>query len=191
MDRARNTIHTFIATLKSENYSQCNPLCASFVNTPLGTMLAVADNQKLHVLEFIDCNKLEWELSQLCTRAKSTLVLGSTSPIASVKNELASYFASKLQLFKTPVAPSGTPFQKQAWHALSIVPYGQTISYKQQAKIIGRPTASRAVANANGANQIAILIPCHRIVSSTGKLGGYKGGIERKKALLTHERKHA
>ena len=82
----------------------------------------------------------------------------------------------------------GTDFQKLAWHALTTIPYGHTKSYVEQAHAIAKPSACRAVGTANGANQLAIIIPCHRIITSTGKLGGYAGGLTRKKWLLAHER---
>ncbi len=85
----------------------------------------------------------------------------------------------------------GSPFQKQVWKALQQIPHGQTCSYADLAAAIGKPTACRAVANANGANQLAIVIPCHRVINSDGKLGGYGGGVSKKQWLIDHEKKSA
>lgn len=100
------------------------------------------------------------------------------------------YFSGKLRQFNTPTHLIGSPFQKKAWLALIDIPYGETRSYLQQAKVIGNPSAYRAVANANGANQLAIVVPCHRIINANGELGGYGGGVNRKQWLLEHERRH-
>ena len=101
--------------------------------------------------------------------------------------ELDLYFAGKLKTFTVPVAPQGTAFQKKAWAALQKIPYGDTRSYGQQAKVIGSPAASRAVGAANGRNPIAVIIPCHRVIGANGTLTGYAGGIERKQTLLELE----
>ena len=115
---------------------------------------------------------------------------GTPQPINSVKQEIELYFAGKLKNFKTPIRISGTDFQKKAWEALMKIPYGTTRSYKEQASIIGKASAFRAVANANGSNQFAIIIPCHRIINNDGNLGGYGGGLHRKKWMLGFELKN-
>lgn len=107
---------------------------------------------------------------------------------AIAQQELDSYFAGILKQFKTPLALIGTPFQLKVWAAVQEIPYGQTRSYAEIACAIGRPKAVRAVANAISANPIWIMVPCHRVIRSSGGLGGYAGGIERKKWLLAHER---
>ncbi len=161
------------------------------IDTPLGPMIAIADEKDLHLLEFADRRGLEREIERLRTRLKAAIIPGQTKPILSVESELKAYFAGTLQEFKTPLFLFGSPFQKSVWAALTRIPYGETKSYTEQAKIIGKPTACRAVANANGANQLAIVIPCHRIINSNGELGGYGGGISRKKWLLEHEKSSA
>ncbi len=108
-------------------------------------------------------------------------------PFAQVTAELTDYFAGRLTAFTVPLAPAGTPFQKRAWDALKAIPYGQTVSYAEQARMIGRPTASRAVGSANGKNPISVVIPCHRVVASGGGLGGYGGGLPMKARLLELE----
>ncbi len=98
------------------------------------------------------------------------------------------YFNGSLKEFKTPIHTLGTQFQKLVWLELTRVIYGSTKSYREQAKAISKPMAFRAVANANGTNQMTIVIPCHRIINSNGSIGGYSGGIARKKWLLEHEK---
>lgn len=163
-------------------------LTSSHLETPLGPMLAVADERALHLLEFIDYRNLKQEVARLKIRTKSTIVSGTTEIINSIEKELKAYFEGRLRDFKTPLFLSGSPFQKQAWEALMRIPHGETRSYAEQAHTIGKPSAYRAVANANGANQIAIVIPCHRIINSNGKLGGYGGGVDRKKWLIQFEK---
>ena len=103
--------------------------------------------------------------------------------------ELDEYFQGKRQNFTIPLDIShGTPFQVQVWQALLTIPYGKTISYKELAEKIGKPTAFRACANANGKNFISLIVPCHRVIASDGALGGYTGGVEIKKALLDLEK---
>jgi len=165
-------------------------LKSSWLDTPLGPMLAIADEEHLYLLEFVKRRGLEREIERLRMRTKSAIIPGITEPIQSIERELKEYFSGTLQEFKTPLFFLGSDFQKSVWHALTTIPYGQTKSYSDQAKIIGKPSACRAVANANGANQLAIIIPCHRIITSDGKLGGYGGGIAHKQWLIDHERKN-
>ena len=124
-------------------------------------------------------------------KENGAIVIGITEPILSIKSELKSYFEGKLTEFKTPLYLSGSFFQTSVWEELIKTPYGVTRSYLEQAKCMGKPTACRAVANANAANRMAIVIPCHRIISTNGTLGGYAGGIDRKKWLLDHEKSRA
>lgn len=101
--------------------------------------------------------------------------------------ELREYFRGEREEFTVPLAPKGTPFQQRVWAELVKIPYGTTISYGELARRIGQPTASRAVGLANGQNPLSIIVPCHRVIGSTGKLTGYGGGIENKKLLLQLE----
>ncbi len=103
------------------------------------------------------------------------------------KTQLSEYFAGQRINFNLKLTPEGTLFQKQVWEEMQKIPFGETATYADIAKRVGRPEAWRAVANACGANPIVIVIPCHRVVGSHGKLGGYSGGIERKQWLLQHE----
>lgn len=164
-------------------------LKASYVDTVLGSMLAIADERALFLLEFVTRKGLEKEIKQLCNKTQSLIIPGRTSPIDSIENELQAYFSGQLTAFKTAIHLPGTPFQKRVWQELMRIPYGETRSYSKQAESLGKPTAFRTVANANAANQLAIIIPCHRIVHLNGTLGGYAGGVDRKKWLIAHEKR--
>ncbi|MDP4096339.1 trifunctional transcriptional activator/DNA repair protein Ada/methylated-DNA--[protein]-cysteine S-methyltransferase [Paenibacillus sp. P96] len=165
-----------------------NILRAAWLDTRLGPMMAVADDEALHLLEFIDRRGLEREVERLRQRTKSAIIPGVTDPIRSIEQELAAYFEGKLTSFQTPLELHGSPFQKSVWEQLVNIPSGETRSYRDIAVSLGRPTAFRAVAQANGANQLAIVIPCHRVINTNGELGGYGGGLARKNWLLDHEK---
>jgi methylated-DNA-[protein]-cysteine S-methyltransferase len=109
------------------------------------------------------------------------------APFREAADQLMGYFAGKLTEFDLPLATGGAPFQQRVWAELRKIPYGSTVSYGELARRIGSPKASRAVGAANGDNPISIIIPCHRVIGSNGKLTGYGGGIERKKFLLEFE----
>ena len=101
--------------------------------------------------------------------------------------QLQEYFAQKRREFQLPLSMSGTLFQKSAWEAMLTIPYGQTISYAEEARRAGYPTALRAIGNANGRNPLAIIVPCHRVIASNGTIGGYSSGLDRKRFLLRLE----
>lgn len=163
-------------------------LRASWLDTKLGPMIAIGDEEALYLLEFVDRRGLEREVEWLRKRTKSAILPGITDPIRSIETELNEYFEGKLHVFKTPLYLLGSLFQKRVWKELQKIPYGETRSYAQLAVVMGKPSACRAVANANGANQFAIVIPCHRVINSNGELGGYGGGLPRKKWLIHHEK---
>lgn len=121
---------------------------------------------------------------QATTEAQGTDAAGV---LDQVEGELAEYFAGGRRTFDIALAPRGTPFRQRVWDALLDIPFGETISYGELARRIGDPNASRAVGAANGANPIPIIIPCHRVIDSRGRLHGYGGGLERKAQLLSHE----
>jgi len=108
--------------------------------------------------------------------------------IARTIEQLTAYFAGERRAFDVPLAPHGTAFQQAVWRALLDIPYGATRSYGELARVIGRPTASRAVGAANGSNPISIIVPCHRVIGASGQLTGYGGGLPMKRWLLDHER---
>jgi len=111
------------------------------------------------------------------------------APFAEAMRQLRAYFAGELKDFDLPLAPEGTAFQLSVWQALRRIPYGETVSYGEVARAIGRPSASRAVGAANGSNPLPIVVPCHRVIGSTGKLTGFGGGLDTKAALLALERR--
>ncbi|MBE9913713.1 bifunctional transcriptional activator/DNA repair protein Ada [Paenibacillus donghaensis] len=163
---------------------------AAWLDTQLGPMIAISDEIGLFLLEFVDRRGLEREVERLRKRLKAAIIPGQTQPIQSIEQELTQYFEGTLTEFRTPLHFIGTPFQRSVWEQLQQIPPGETRSYADIALALGKPTAYRAVAQANGANQLAIVVPCHRVINTDGKLGGYGGGVARKEWLLNHERLH-
>lgn len=168
--------------------SKISLLKADWIDTPLGPMMAIGDETSLYLLEFVDRRGLEIEIEKLRKRTHAAIVPGKTAPIRSIEKELQLYFKGNLNHFQTPIKLIGSPFQKDVWAELQKIPMGQTRSYSEIAKSIKNPRAIRAVARANGANQLALIVPCHRVINSNGDLGGYGGGIARKKWLLSQEK---
>jgi len=158
--------------------------------TPLGPMLAGATEEGICLLEFADRRMLETELARLRKLLHAKLVPGSNRHFEALSKQMEEYFDGTLKEFNLPLVLRGTPFQQKAWTALRAIPYGRTRTYEEQAEMLGNPRAVRAVARANGANRIAIIIPCHRVVGKDGKLTGYGGGLWRKQYLLDHECLH-
>ena len=155
--------------------------------TPLGPMMAASVEKGICLLEFIDRKMLESELKDLSKRLNAPLVTSPGPHLKDLKLQLEQYFNGDRKKFELPLFTPGSDFQNKVWKELREIPYGTTRSYKEQAIALGRPEAVRAVANANGANRIAIIIPCHRVIGADGKLVGYGGGLWRKKRLLELE----
>lgn len=172
------------------NLSADPMLFADWVQTPLGDMVCVTSKSHLHLLEFIDRKALPKELGRLDRLAKGQLGIGRTEPAAQLKEELTAFFSGSSSAFQTPIAYHGSEFSGAVWDALREIPAGATRSYSDIAARIGRPSAVRAVARANGANQIALVIPCHRVIGADGSLTGYGGGLWRKRKLLEIERQY-
>lgn len=170
-------------------HKQFVTLKTTWIETVLGPMIAIADDKALYLLEFVTRRGLEREVDRLKHRG-FVLIPGNAPPLTAIEVELQAYFEGKLRTFKTPYHLFGTSFQQQVWETLGQIPYGETQSYAEQAALLGKPTAYRAVANANGANQLAIIVPCHRIIASDGTLGGYGGGLNLKQGLLDHEKRY-
>ncbi len=164
-----------------------NPILIDRLTSPLGPMFICATEKGICLLEFTNRRMLETELEDLQRRLKAPILTGSNPHIDQAKTELAEYFAGQRQQFDVALDMQGTDFQKTVWQALLNIPYGTTASYAEQAQSIHKPKAVRAVANANGANKIGIIIPCHRVIGSDGSLTGYGGGLERKQWLLDLE----
>ena len=154
------------------------------LETPMGRLFVVADEHGLRQVDFADAGAGS-ELPQPDPQWQH-----DPQRLRPACEQLRAYFAGRRQAFDLPLAPQGTPFQQQVWRALCEIPYGETISYGELARRIGKPTSSRAVGAANGQNPIAIIIPCHRVIGANGKLTGYAGGLHRKEFLLGHERRH-
>ncbi len=165
-------------------------LNAEWLETPLGAMIAVANTHALYLLEFFDRKGLPNELKKLQVK-QGAIGVGRNTITDQIEVELAGYFADTFTGFKTPLAQLGSDFTRGVWDALRDIPLGETRSYGEIANIVGKPTVSRAVAQANGANQIAIVVPCHRVIGADGSLTGYGGGRWRKQWLIDHERKLA
>ncbi|NDL63436.1 bifunctional transcriptional activator/DNA repair enzyme AdaA [Acerihabitans arboris] len=164
-------------------------LKSHWIETPLGSMLAVADHQALHLLEFVDRPALPNELTRLRNLTSSEIIMDRTPVTDRLEVEMGDYFAGKSCRFATPLVEHGSIFTRGVWDALRAIPAGEVRSYSAVAAAIDRPRATRAVARANGANQIAILIPCHRAIGADGSLTGYGGGLWRKKWLIEHEKR--
>ncbi|HZQ19829.1 MAG TPA: methylated-DNA--[protein]-cysteine S-methyltransferase [Terriglobales bacterium] len=150
------------------------------IESPLGALLLASDEKGLREINFMDgchpaCRKPEWQ--ENAAALKATI------------RQLRAYFAGELKDFDLPLAPQGTEFQQNVWAELCKIPYGETISYGELARRIGNPNASRAVGLANGSNPIPIIIPCHRVIGSNGKLTGYGGGLPTKEKLLALEKR--
>jgi len=166
------------------------PLVLTRLETPLGDMVAVTDDAALHLFEFHDRTALPTEMRRIETKF-GAVVEGRTAASDALSREMTEYFAGTRTVFSARIAQRGSSFTAQVWDALVAIPCGETRSYSQIADRIGRPTAVRAVARANGANQVAILVPCHRVIGADGALVGYGGKLWRKKWLLDHEQRLA
>jgi AraC family transcriptional regulator, regulatory protein of adaptative response / methylated-DNA-[protein]-cysteine methyltransferase len=161
----------------------------SRIDSPLGPMIAGAVDEGLCLLEFAEDGMTGDILKLLSKRLHAEVIHGPHDIIQTAGNQLEEFFKGTRREFTVPLYTPGTPFQQSVWNELQKVPYGQTISYRQQALAVGKPSAVRAVANANGMNRIVIIIPCHRIIGGDGSLTGYGGGLWRKKWLIDHEQK--
>ena len=145
------------------------------MRSPIGTLCLCAEDDQLVGLHLPD-------------RPAPTGPAARGGVLARTAAQLAEYFAGERRDFDLPLAPAGTPFQTEVWRALARIPFGTTCSYGDLARVVGRPSASRAVGAANGRNPIAIILPCHRVIGTSGELTGYGGGLPMKRWLLEHER---
>lgn len=151
----------------------------SYIESPLGSLCAVGDGQRLTGL-YLPQHKgwsgpaADWQEDD--------------GPFEAVRSQLAEYFAGNRQEFDVPLSFVGTPFQQRVWQELLAIPFGETTTYAELARRMGQPSACRAVGHANGCNPISILVPCHRVIGTSGKLSGYAGGLQKKEWLLAWER---
>ena len=160
---------------------------AKKIQTPLGKMLAIKTEKGLCMLEFLDGKSTEKQVKEL--ESLGDILEKEDVFFEQLETELNDYFEGNLTQFTIPFDFIGTDFQKKVWNELIKIPFGETKSYKEQAIAVGDLLAIRAVANANGKNKIAILVPCHRVIGSDGSLTGYAGGKKRKQFLLELESK--
>lgn len=171
--------------------AQGRPIMITRILTPLGPLVAGALDEGLCLLEFADRRMLETQLKRLHKRFGAAFIPGTSPHFDKLNTQLREYFSGERRAFDLPLILAGTAFQEKVWAGLQTIPYGTTRSYKGQAEFLGQPEAVRAVARANGDNRIAIIIPCHRVIGSDGKLVGYGGGLWRKQYLLNLERRAA
>lgn len=165
-------------------------LLARWIDTPIGAMLAIGDQYGLHLLEFFDRTALPTEIARLQTRY-GPIPFGTCPVLEAVDAEVTDWFRDARSLFTVPVVQRGTAFEQAVWAELRQIPPGEVRTYGGLAQRIGRPQAVRAVGRANGANQVAVIVPCHRVIGADGALTGYGGKLWRKQWLLEHERRSA
>ncbi|MBP7264281.1 MAG: methylated-DNA--[protein]-cysteine S-methyltransferase [Spirochaetia bacterium] len=168
--------------------SDSAPIVMARMDSPLGPIMAGVRGGRLCYLDFADRPAAGKGLSALAAALATPVRDGRETLHDRLEAQLAEYFGGRRRSFDIELELNGTAFQKDAWKALAAIPYGTTVSYAQEARSLGRPAAVRAVAQANARNPVAILVPCHRVVASDGGLGGYSGGLERKKFLLELEK---
>ncbi len=160
------------------------------LKTPIGTMFACAVPEGICLLEFAERKILQQQYAYLTKSLCAAIVPGENPHFPLLEEQLQEYFAGSRKTFSVPLVIPGTDFRVKAWQGLQQIPYGTTRSYKEQAFALGTPDAIRAVASANGANRVSIIIPCHRLIATDGSLTGYGGGIWRKQWLLEFEEKN-
>jgi AraC family transcriptional regulator of adaptative response/methylated-DNA-[protein]-cysteine methyltransferase len=179
---------THVTGLRPSDVNGQGGIALHCCDTPVGPMIIAADQTHLHLLEFVDRRALPREMQKLHRACRGNMGFGETLITAKTEQQVTEFFAGKRSKFDLPLALHGTDFTKRVWRALCDIPAGQTRSYAQLAQMIDNPTAFRGVARANASNQIAIVIPCHRVIGADGALTGYGGGLWRKQKLLEVER---
>jgi AraC family transcriptional regulator of adaptative response/methylated-DNA-[protein]-cysteine methyltransferase len=189
MDSHSSFRHAFVRTFgeRTDHVRAVDSIAVDWFASPIGPLLIAASREGVCVLEFTDPTKLDSQLDMMQRRFNRAVVPGDSEHLELLRRELEDYFSGRLQTFTVPIVAPGTPFQEKVWSALLKIPYGQTLSYEEVASTVGTPGAQRAVGAANGMNRIAIVIPCHRVINKSGKLGGYGGLLWRKQALLQLE----
>ena len=163
----------------------------TIIESPLGEMIAGATDEGICLLEFRDRKKLPTEFKDIIRLLNSTIEEGDNKHLKMLKKQLKEYFEGKRKEFTISLITPGSIFQQAVWKELQNIEYGSTRSYMDQSLALNQPEAIRAVANANGMNRIAIVIPCHRVIGADGRLTGYGGGLRRKKWLLDHEKRYS
>jgi O-6-methylguanine DNA methyltransferase len=167
--------------------SGTHAIVTTLIGTPLGPMLAGATDDGICLAEFSDRRMLPTQLETLRRRLGRRIVAGRHPHLDRLATQLGEYFAGRRATFDVPLVSPGSPFQERTWAELRRLAAGTTVSYEELARRVGRPLSQRAVGTANGANRIAVVIPCHRVVRKNGETGNYGGGRWRKAWLLAHE----
>jgi AraC family transcriptional regulator of adaptative response/methylated-DNA-[protein]-cysteine methyltransferase len=178
----------FTAAVSAVREEGATPLAIQWVVSPVGPLLIGATSDALMLLEFSDHDQLDVQLARIRKHFGRALMRADNPVLERLRGQLAEYFAGARRDFQLPLEFHGSEFQERVWSALQRIPYGETCSYGAIAKSLGDANAMRAVGAANGLNPIAIVIPCHRVVNANGELGGYGGGLWRKRILLDLER---
>lgn len=164
-----------------------NVIALQTYQSPVGEIVLGSFENKLCLANWKQGKHRERVEKRVANALNAEYMEASSKVIEETKKQLDAYFAGKREIFDIPLLMAGTPFQKSVWEALLQIPYGETASYAEQAHLIDNAKAVRAVASANAANAISILIPCHRIIGKNGSLTGYAGGLDTKQALLALE----
>ena len=188
-ERLRPLLRAARATRRRRNGA--GSVVVSMLRSPLGNLLAGATDDGVCLLEFTDRPMLPTQLDVLARRLQRPIVAGRHAWVERLQEQLDDYFDGRREAFDLPLVAPGTPFQERVWATLRQIPNGGTLSYAALAERAGRPGAQRAAGTANGANRIAVVIPCHRVVRKSGEVGNYGGGRWRKAWLLDHERRMA
>lgn len=165
-----------------------DPLLIEWIDTKLGPMMAICDEAHLYMLEFTVRKNMQRQLERLSKVHMRAIIPGRTRITQQIERELQEYFAGTLKTFETPMAFTGTDFQKSVWRSLCDIPFGETRSYTELAEAVGNERAVRAVASSNANNGLALIVPCHRVIAKGGGLGGYAGGLDKKSWLIAHEK---
>jgi O-6-methylguanine DNA methyltransferase len=186
-DRLRPLLRAARATRRRRSGTAA--VVVTMLRSPLGALLAGSTDDGVCLLEFTDRPMLPTQLDVLSRRLRRPVVAGRHRWLERLQEQLDDYFAGRRTTFDLPLVAPGTPFQEHVWSTLRQIPTGATLSYEALADEAGRPGAQRAAGTANGANRIAVVIPCHRVVRKSGEVGNYGGGSWRKSWLLDHERR--
>ncbi len=162
-------------------------LYKSILSSPIGDIIALSSSKGICYLMFRDHPFAQQEIEKLAIQYNAQIIHGVNRHIESLQKELESYFSKELEYFTTVLDINGSPMALEVYDQLCTLRYGQIITYKEQAHLLGKPTSVRPVASANAKNRIMILVPCHRVVGANGKLSGYAGGLHRKQYLIDLE----
>lgn len=163
-------------------------IVARQLQLPCGKLLIASYGDELCLCDWLNNPRHERNVRRLENTLGSRLIVGNSHVLSQLEKQLGEYFMGSRCRFDIPMLLVGTPFQQTVWQYLAQIPFGQTVSYAQEAEVLGCPAAVRAVAQANAANPLSIVLPCHRVVGSNGQLGGYAGGVGAKQYLLQHEK---